>query len=67
MTKTPDEQAADTIIGCNLRAFRLQKNLSQEQVADAVKLTFQQVQKNTKRAPIASAARARLGSANCLT
>jgi transcriptional regulator with XRE-family HTH domain len=47
MTKMhrPDEQAMDKIIGRNLRAFRLQKDMSQEQIADAVKLTFQQVQK----------------------
>jgi transcriptional regulator with XRE-family HTH domain len=50
MTKMhrPDEQAADKIIGRNLRAFRLQKNMSQEQIAAAVKLTFQQVQKYEK-------------------
>jgi transcriptional regulator with XRE-family HTH domain len=48
MTKTPDEQAVDRIIGRNLRAFRLQKKMSQEQVAAAVKLTFQQVQKYEK-------------------
>jgi transcriptional regulator with XRE-family HTH domain len=48
MTKTPDEEAVDKIIGRNLRAFRLQKNMSQEQVAAAVKLTFQQVQKYEK-------------------
>jgi transcriptional regulator with XRE-family HTH domain len=50
MTKTyrPDEQALDKIIGRNLRAFRLQKNMSQEQIAAAVKLTFQQVQKYEK-------------------
>jgi transcriptional regulator with XRE-family HTH domain len=50
MTKMdrPDEQAVDKIIGRNLRAFRLQKNMSQEQVAAAVKLTFQQVQKYEK-------------------
>ena len=50
MTKKdrPDEQAVDKIIGRNLRAFRLQKNLSQEQIAAAVKLTFQQVQKYEK-------------------
>ena len=39
------EQAVDKIIGRNLRAFRLRKNMSQGQVAAAVKLTFQQVQK----------------------
>src|ERR1700683_427955 len=48
MTKTPDEQAVDEIIGRNLRAFRLRKNMSQEQVASAVNLTFQQVQKYEK-------------------
>jgi transcriptional regulator with XRE-family HTH domain len=50
MTKTqrPDEQAVDKIIGRNLRAFRLQKNMSQEQIAAGVKLTFQQVQKYEK-------------------
>jgi transcriptional regulator with XRE-family HTH domain len=48
MTKTLDEQAVDEIIGRNLRAFRLQKNMSQEQIAAAVKLTFQQVQKYEK-------------------
>ncbi len=50
MTKTqrPDEQVVDKIIGRNLRAFRLQKNVSQEQLAAAVKLTFQQVQKYEK-------------------
>ncbi len=50
MTKIqrPDEQAVDKIIGHNLRAFRLQKSMSQEQVAAAVKLTFQQVQKYEK-------------------
>jgi transcriptional regulator with XRE-family HTH domain len=50
MTKVqrPDEQAVDKIIGRNLRAFRLQKNISQEQLASAVKLTFQQVQKYEK-------------------
>jgi transcriptional regulator with XRE-family HTH domain len=50
MTKKhrPDEQAVDKIIGRNLRAFRLQKNMSQEQIASAVKLTFQQVQKYEK-------------------
>jgi transcriptional regulator with XRE-family HTH domain len=52
MTKTQraDEQAVDKIIGRNLRAFRLQKNMSQEQIAAAVKLTFQQVQKYEKGA-----------------
>jgi transcriptional regulator with XRE-family HTH domain len=45
MTKRPDELAVDKIIGRNLRAFRLQKNMSQTQIAEAVKLTFQQVQK----------------------
>jgi transcriptional regulator with XRE-family HTH domain len=50
MTKMqrPDEQGVDKIIGRNLRAFRLQKNMSQEQIAAAVKLTFQQVQKYEK-------------------
>jgi hypothetical protein len=50
MTKKhrPDEQAVDKIIGRNLRAFRLQKSMSQEQIAAAVKLTFQQVQKYEK-------------------
>ena len=48
MTITADEQAVDKIIGRNLRAFRLQKNMSQEQLAAAVKLTFQQVQKYEK-------------------
>jgi transcriptional regulator with XRE-family HTH domain len=48
MTKQLDELAVDKIIGRNLRAFRLQKSLSQEQVAAAVKLTFQQVQKYEK-------------------
>ena len=52
MTKTQrlDEQAVDEIIGRNLRAFRLQKNMSQEQIAAAVKLSFQQVQKYEKGA-----------------
>jgi transcriptional regulator with XRE-family HTH domain len=44
----PDEQAVDKIIGRNLRSFRLQKNMSQEQIAAAVNLTFQQVQKYEK-------------------
>jgi transcriptional regulator with XRE-family HTH domain len=50
MTKThkPDEQAVDQIIGRNLRAFRLRKNMSQEHIAAAVNLTFQQVQKYEK-------------------
>ena len=50
MTKTQllDEQAVDAIIGRNLRAFRLQRSMSQEQIADAVKLTFQQIQKYEK-------------------
>ena len=48
MTITADEQAVDQIIGRNLRAFRLQKKMSQEQIAAAVKLTFQQVQKYEK-------------------
>jgi transcriptional regulator with XRE-family HTH domain len=50
MTKKqrPDEQAVDKIIGRNLRAFRLQKNMSQEKIAAVVKLTFQQVQKYEK-------------------
>jgi transcriptional regulator with XRE-family HTH domain len=48
MSKTPDEQAVDKIIGRNLRAFRLRKSMSQEHVAAAVKLTFQQVQKYEK-------------------
>jgi transcriptional regulator with XRE-family HTH domain len=50
MTKVhrPDEQAVDKIIGRNLRAFRLQKNMSQEQIAAAVKLMFQQVKKYEK-------------------
>ena len=50
MTKMrrPDEQAIDKIIGHNLRAFRLQKSMSQEQMAATVKLTFQQVQKYEK-------------------
>ena len=48
MTITADEQAVDRIIGRNLRAFRLQKKMSQQQIAAAVKLTFQQVQKYEK-------------------
>ena len=50
MTKTQrlDEQAVDELIGRNLRTFRLQKNMSQEQIAAAVKLSFQQVQKYEK-------------------
>ena len=52
MTKTQrlDEQAVDELIGRNLRTFRLQKNMSQEQIAAAVKLSFQQVQKYEKGA-----------------
>ena len=46
--KRVDEQGVDKIIGHNLRAFRLRKNMSQGQVAAAVKLTFQQVQKYEK-------------------
>ena len=48
MTRMPDEQVVDEIIGRNLRVFRLQKNMSQEQVASAVNVTFQQVQKYEK-------------------
>jgi transcriptional regulator with XRE-family HTH domain len=50
MTKQhrPDEQAVDEIIGRNLRALRLQKSMSQEHLAAAVKLSFQQVQKYEK-------------------
>jgi transcriptional regulator with XRE-family HTH domain len=40
-----DEQAVDKIIGRNLRAFRLQRNMSQTEIATGVKVTFQQVQK----------------------
>ena len=46
--KRVDAQGVDKIIGGNLRAFRLRKNMSQGQVAAAVKLTFQQVQKYEK-------------------
>jgi transcriptional regulator with XRE-family HTH domain len=47
MTRTQrvDEQAVDKIIGRNLRAFRRQRNMSQGHIADAVKLTFQKIQK----------------------
>jgi transcriptional regulator with XRE-family HTH domain len=40
-----DEQAVDRIIGSNLRAFRLERNMSQTEIATGVKVTFQQVQK----------------------
>ena len=46
--KRVDEHGVDKIIGRNLRAFRLRKSMSQGQVAAAVKLTFQQVQKYEK-------------------
>jgi transcriptional regulator with XRE-family HTH domain len=49
-THRPVEEAADKIIGRNLRSFGLQKNMSQEQLAVAVKLSFQQVQKYEKGA-----------------
>jgi transcriptional regulator with XRE-family HTH domain len=45
VTKTPNAQAIDKIIGRNLRTFRLQQNMSQGKLAAAVKLTFQQIQK----------------------
>jgi len=50
MTKAErlDEQTVDKIIGQNLRAFRLRRKMSQGQVAEAVNVTFQQIQKYEK-------------------
>ena len=44
--KGPD--AIDQIVGRNIRIYRLQKRLSQTELADELGLTFQQVQKYEK-------------------
>jgi transcriptional regulator with XRE-family HTH domain len=44
--KGPDP--VDRLVGRNIRIFRLQKGLSQTELADALGLTFQQVQKYEK-------------------
>ena len=41
-------EAIDKAIGARLRAFRLQRKLSQSHVAEALGVTFQQVQKYEK-------------------
>jgi transcriptional regulator with XRE-family HTH domain len=53
--KNPDER--DVEVGQRVRAFRLQRGLSQEQLGDALGLTFQQVQKYEKGANRISASR----------
>jgi len=45
-SKEPD--AIDRIVGRNIRIYRLQKGLSQTELADELGLTFQQVQKYEK-------------------
>src|SRR5215471_13205700 len=42
-SKEPD--SIDRIVGRNIRIFRLQKGLTQSELADELGLTFQQVQK----------------------
>ena len=41
--KGPD--SVDRIVGRNIRIYRLQKGLTQTELADQLDLTFQQVQK----------------------
>lgn len=43
MTETPDP--IDVYVGARLRALRLQRKLSQSELAQALGLTFQQIQK----------------------
>ena len=45
-SKEPD--SIDRIVGRNIRIFRLQKGLTQSELADELGLTFQQVQKYEK-------------------
>jgi transcriptional regulator with XRE-family HTH domain len=40
-----DDLAIDKIIGRNLRAMRLENNMTQQQMAAGSKVTFQQIQK----------------------
>ena len=46
--------AADVEIGRRIRALRLERGLSQTDLADGIGLTFQQVQKYKRRGPTAS-------------
>ena len=45
-SKEPD--SIDRIVGRNIRIYRLQKGLTQTELADELGLTFQQVQKYEK-------------------
>ena len=46
--KRPDEVEFNTVVGKNIRYLRKSKKLSQSKVADAIGLSFQQVQKYEK-------------------
>ena len=46
--KRPDEIEFNTVVGQNIRYLRKSKKLSQSKVADAIGLSFQQVQKYEK-------------------
>lgn len=48
MQKAKVTNGVDARIGANVRAIRLDKQMSQEALADAIGLTFQQVQKYEK-------------------
>jgi transcriptional regulator with XRE-family HTH domain len=49
MTRSPrGPDAVDKLVGRNIRVFRLAKGLSQTALADALGVTFQQVQKYEK-------------------
>ena len=53
--KRPDEVEFNTIVGKNIRYLRKSKKLTQTKVADAIGVSFQQVQKYEKgvnRVPI---------------
>ena len=48
MKTKPRKSSTDSIIGQNLRAIRVSKGLTQKNLAEALGLTFQQVQKYEK-------------------
>lgn len=45
MTRAPSASQIDRAIGARVRAFRLQRKLTQTEVGAALKVTFQQIQK----------------------
>src|SRR5215470_18291840 len=48
MTTSKGPDSVDQMVGRNIRIYRLQKKLTQTELADALGLTFQQVQKYEK-------------------